>query len=283
MKRKWSEAVIVLRGVLRRSPEFTPAAVGLASALAYSGRREEALSILSQSVPRERGKTRDSIVERMRVLSKIFLTKETFQTYQDGLNLLFVRKTRLAQEKFEKALIAEPDNVQILTRLGQCLLLQNDNDSASERLRLARRLNSYEPEIHLWLGRALSQRGEVKEALNELSSVRTELADSETESVWLAAALETSGQLGAAIQILDESVRKNPNQVSALLELSKLRLQANPQVNLSRDLRLAMSRLSSYPSPEKFRSEDLSLDVRPSSAELREKIQALLEQAEKST
>lgn len=278
-QRRWSEAVVVLRGVLKRSPEFTPAAVGLASALAYSNRREEALSILNQSIARERGKTRDSLIERSRVLSKIFLTQATFQLYQDGLNLLFVKKTRLAQEKFEKALIAEPDNVQILTRVGQCLLLQGDHDSASERLRLARRLNSYEPEIRLWLGRALSQRGELKEALQELSSARLSLADSETAAIWFADALESSGQTAAAIQALDESTKKNPDEVEALLEVALLRRKVDPQGNFSRDLRLGLGRLKNYPAIEKSRTDDLVLDVRPTANELHEKIQAFLDKS----
>src|SRR5262245_37270554 len=52
-KKKWAEAAIVLRKVMKESSDPTPAAVDLARALIYSGRREEALSILGQAANRE--------------------------------------------------------------------------------------------------------------------------------------------------------------------------------------------------------------------------------------
>jgi predicted Zn-dependent protease len=285
-KRKWNEAAIVLRTVLKRSPDFTPAAVGLANALAYSGRREEALSILGQMTAKENGKARATLISRARVLSKVFITKETFQIYQDGLNFLFVKKTHPARDKFEKALLAEPDNVEILTRLGQCLVLDGDFDSASERLRLARKLNPYESEVSAWLGRALSQRGEAVEALSELQRAKAENPDSEMIAVWLSEALENAGQKAQALQTLDDNIRAYPNHVAALYQLEKLRTQqvGSPDRKtlqaMGRDLRLGLSRVSAYPDTFKPLSEDLALDVRPSAAELKENIEKLLAKLE---
>jgi len=288
-KRKWNEAAIVLRTVLQRSPDFTPAAVGLANALAYSGRREEALSILGQMIGKESPKSRNALISRTRVLSKVFLVKETFQIYQDGLNFLFAKKTRAARDKFEKALKLEPDNVEILTRLAQCMVLDGDFDSASERLRLARKLNPYEPEVKAWLGRALSQRGEAMDALTELQVAQRETPLSEMTAIWLAEALQNSGQKTQAIQVLEENIHTYPNHVAALFELEKMRMTEASVSDrklaqlMSRELRLGLSRVSVYPDIFRALSEDLALDVRPSSAELKESLEKLLAKLEQNS
>ena len=51
-KQKWPEAAIVLRSAYRVNPSSLPVAIQLATALAYSGRREEALSLLGQAASR---------------------------------------------------------------------------------------------------------------------------------------------------------------------------------------------------------------------------------------
>jgi predicted Zn-dependent protease len=288
-KRKWNEAAIVLRTVLKRSPDFTPAAVGLADALAYSGRREEAVSILDQMIPKENAKSRAALIARVRVLSKVFITKETFQSYQDGLNFLFAKKTHLARDKFEKALLIEPDNVEILTRLGQCMVLDGDFDSASERLRLAHKLDPYEPEVSAWLGRALNQRGEASQAIAELQAAQKDNPSSEMGAIWLAEALENAGQKAQGIQTLEENIRAYPSHVAALYELQKMRTaQASTPDRktlqaVGRDLRLGLSRVSVYPDAFKPASEDLALDVRPTAAELKDGIEKLLSKLEQES
>src|SRR5579884_1161190 len=58
-KKKWAEAAIVLRSVLRREPRSATANADLAKALLYLGRREEALGILSQAIEQNRAQKRD--------------------------------------------------------------------------------------------------------------------------------------------------------------------------------------------------------------------------------
>jgi tetratricopeptide (TPR) repeat protein len=249
--RKWVEAAIVLRRVHKKDPRLILAAVDLARALAYLGRREEALSVLSQAAGRERGEKQRALIRKLRVISRQFLENSSFQLFQEGVSFLGARKYRVARERFEKALMAEPDNVEILIRVGQCLVMDGDFDSASERLRLAKKLNPYEPEIHLWLGRALHNKGELSDAIKELKEASAIMGASETAPVWLAEALDSSGQRSAAIQVLEQDLRTQPMHVLSLLALARLRYLAPPREHQNlwsakKELQIALSRFEKY-------------------------------------
>ena len=141
-KHKWAEAAIVLRSAIRREPRSASANADLAKALLYLGRREEALSVLSEAIEQNRGRSRDWLIEQNRVIAKIFVTNATFQSYQDGVDLLSVGKFRPAREKFEQVLLGEPYNAEVLTRIGQAYLLDGDHDSAAERLKISAKTGS---------------------------------------------------------------------------------------------------------------------------------------------
>ncbi len=230
-KGKWPEAAIVLRAVVRAEPANIPATVDLARALTFTGRREEALSLLAQAVDKERSKKgKEDLVRRARVLSRLFLTNASFQLHQDGLNLMVLKKYEEAREKLDQALALEPDNVEVLVRSAQCLVLDNDFDSAVERLRLSRRLNPHEPEIRLWLGHAMLQRGEAKLALEELKAAYEQLKNSEGAALWYAEGLAFIGSRAQAIKVLEDTAAAHPNYLNTLLALAKMRMMAQGPV-----------------------------------------------------
>jgi thioredoxin-like negative regulator of GroEL len=285
-KKKWAEAAIILKSVLAKDPDYSPAAIQLAEALFYSNRREEGLSILSQAASREKGERRAAIIRRLGVLSRAFLTSGDFQYYQDGLNLLLNRKYRNARERIDRVLRDEPANVEILLRLGQTLVMDSDWDSAAERLRLARRLNPFEPEVRLWLGRAMHQRGELGEAVDELRLARTELPGSELAPTWLAEALVSLGQREQALAVLEQDVSTYPLHVGSLLLLAQLRIQVpHPGratlMEARKTLQLAHSRMEEYLSTDPARFEgELGLDLRKSQEDLKTEIQKLFQRVE---
>jgi tetratricopeptide (TPR) repeat protein len=300
--RKWVEAVVLLRSALKKNPRSAAIETDLARALAYSGRREEALAVLSQMINRKSGAAQKELIQRARVLSRLFLTNTNFQVHQDGVNLVLSGKYRAAREKFEKALEADPANVETLTRLGQCLVLDGDVDSAAERLRMARRLNPYEPEIHLWLGHALHERGEMREALLELKSAYQELASSEAAAIWYAEALFSAGQKQAAVQVLEDDLKRHPNHVAGLVTLSRYRLMSASASDSAmawqarKDLQLALSRIPLYlphssdsattatssvsPAQSIDPMGDLALELRRPEADLKRDIEKLMEEAD---
>lgn len=282
-RHKWEEAAIVLRSVLKKNPGFFPGAIELARALAYLGRREEALTLLSRAISNQPpGARKTALISRVGVLSRMFLSQKTFQSYQDGLNLLAQLKFRAARERFEKALETEPDNLEILVRIGECLVLEGDFDSAAERLRLAKRLNPYEPEISLWLGRALHQRGELGQALDELRVASEGLNGSERAPVWYAQALLSAGNRKGAIQELEADAEERPFHLTSVVTLARIRAESARE-NMDalwtarKELQVALSRLPQYEKGEFKRAEsELGVELRQPAASLKTEITSLL-------
>ena len=260
-KKKWPEAIELLKKEAQYDPGNVELVSDLAKALLFSGRREESLDTLRKAAAKQGKEKRELLLKRARISSRTFLTNTTFQIYQDGLNLLWAKRFKPARERFEKVLETEPDNAEILTRLGQCLLLEGDFQRAIERLEVARKLTDQEPEVRLWLGRALHHKGLMKEALAELSSVQKEIPDSEKAVDWLADTHFAVGQKSQAIRILEQDLKIHPLHVSGLVALAKFKYSLNgrdiQQVwSVRKDLQVAQSRLEKYSTlPRKIDSD----------------------------
>jgi tetratricopeptide (TPR) repeat protein len=282
-KKKWPEAVILLRSIVQKDPRATGAQVDLARALLYQGRREEALTVLAHAIGKTKGTKRDWLIQQSRVFSRIFVTNATFQIYQEGLNLLMIQKYRQAREQFEKALTAESSNVEILTRLGQAYLMDGDHDSAAEQLKVANRLDPYEPEIRLWLGRSMHLRGELNEGIEMLKSAYADMKTSEIAPVWVADALEASGMKLQAMQVLEDDTKNNPLHVMSLVNVAKLKAQAadhNAETLWSarKDFQNALSRLPDYLARNRMKTEgELGLGYPIDGKEFKDEIQSSLQ------
>ncbi len=222
---KWEEAAVALKNLLKKEPTVREYRYALATSLYQSGRREEALGVLNEWVEKEKGRDRMSLVQRIRTLSRQFSTTETFQLVQDAMAGMNAKNFRGAREKLERAMESEGDNVEILVRIAQALTLEGDYDTAVERLRAARKLNPFEPQIVLWLGRNAFFKGQNAEALELLRSAHTQITGSpessartlELAALWLSETLQASGQFGLGLQVLENDVRDNPLHVQALL------------------------------------------------------------------
>lgn len=268
-QKKWNEAVISLRKIHQSHPESFEVALEFSKALIYLGRREESVSILQQLILKSTGSVRAQATRRARVMARLFLTQPVSQIYQDGLLLANQRKYKPAREKFLKAMDSEPDNAEILLRLGQCLYLDGDVDSASERLKTAKKLSPYEPQIRLWLGRVLLDRGELDAAVQEMKSAYEELPRSELATVWYAAGLAKSGKVEDAVRVLEADVKKNPMHLHSLVSSARTLLSSTPTSEshkiweIRKKLQVALSRMDEYVRSDPDGSEgELGLDLR---------------------
>lgn len=251
-KKNWSDAAIALRTFLkdkRNSRVWQQAHFDLAMAYTYLGRREEALRTL-----RRLGTSKD-VVRRVRVLSRLMRTDETAKIFQEGMNFLSARKYKLAFDRFSEAQEREPYNVEVILRKSQCLIIESRFDSAAELLKTAKRLNPYEPEIRLWLGRAFYFRGELKKAVEELRLAYEHLRKSELAPVWLAEALVPVEGRMKAFEILEDDLKREPMHVRSLLALAELKTRARKLQRKSKvqslwqakkNLQIALSRYPKY-------------------------------------
>jgi tetratricopeptide (TPR) repeat protein len=253
-RHKWAEARDCYTEIIKKESGSVSLWVGLATSLTYLGHREEALRQLSQAVENVKNSQKPQLIARVRVLSRLFLTNTTFQTFQDGLILLNGRKFKASQEKFEKALNEEVDNVEVLLRLGQSTLLDGKVKEALNHLKRAKQLDPFDPEIRLWLGRVYQSGGNSQEAQIELKEAYSSYyllkahENSEAAAVWYAEALINAGQGSAALKVLTQDSRMNTSHVQSLLTAAKIRTQISKFDGSSwrlarQDLRLALKRL----------------------------------------
>jgi len=318
--KKWSEAVVVFRGLLKKNYRSMSLAIELADALIQAHRREEALALLQtywdpadESVStRKKGKsstpslspTQELLQSKIQILSTVFLTQSTFQFYQDALALIQQQKWKLAMDKLIKAQNLEPDNTLILTRMGQGYIELSDFDSAAEKLRLAKKLNPLHPDILLWLGRALFFKGELDAAQAELESAYRMDSHNERIVLWLFELLNSKSlslqkqsknsvisRLDApeAVELIENFVKENPTQMSARLISFRNRLMRDDgdrvQLHALRNEMLkGEAILTVYFQPRSPHSPEFKspyyLDHHPSIEQMRSELQLLIKDVE---
>jgi len=286
-KGNWDDAIPLYREYLKQDPKSLIAVMGLSTALTHSGNRSQSLEILVEAVNNlSTGEARiygENIKQRIDNIYRLFFTNQTFQTFQDGLNLLFVSKFSAAKEKFKKALAEEPDNGEVLIRLGQAALADNDVQSGVKYFKTAKKLNPFCLSARMWLGRALQLSNAFAQAVEEFEAVHKENPQSEWTVVWMAEALFSMGQSNVATMLLDSDVKQHPLHVMSLVTSAKLRLQLKQGgiENLwvaKKNLQLALNRLDTYYKKDLLESEgEFWLDQRKSSTELSLEIQRLMQ------
>lgn len=225
---KWAEAAIALKSVLRERPSLEQAQVQLAQALLRLDRRSEAMSLLISRASSTAGPQRDRLIRHIDVFSRSFLSQESQQIYLEAVRTLQAGRPSDARSKLSQVLEKEKDNMEVLLRLGQSYSLEGDYDTAAERLKLASSLNPFEPETKLWLGRALTKRGEIAEGLKNLQEARADLPGSELALIWIAEAQAFQGQRPQAIEGLSDVVKGLAPHPLTLMTLARLRYEAFP-------------------------------------------------------
>ncbi|MBI4924326.1 MAG: tetratricopeptide repeat protein [Bdellovibrio sp.] len=172
-KNKLPEAALIIKDILKTNPYHILSLLNLAKTYTMLGRREEALQLLEQHIQKENNNDkREFLVRRINVLSRLFLTKNTLQNYQESLTSIKEKKYKQAIQQLQSILLLEPYHFEVLVSLGQCQLLEGRHDAAHETLRFAIKLNSYDTEIHSLLAKTFYERGEFKQALEELKHTK---------------------------------------------------------------------------------------------------------------
>lgn len=252
--------------------------------LLKKGQRSDAVRQLVLSSVRVPQSARKSLLTRSKILSRAFISNSSFEVYQDALNELQLRKYRAAQEKLEGVLKDDPQNCEVLLKLGQAYLLSGEVNRAIQKLTLAKKVNALDSEVLLWLGKAELTMGRAKEAIHEWRSLEPEVARSEVAVISLAEALVLLGQQGLALRTLQRDLEQNPLHLQVLILSAKIKFQSGRAEldalwSARKDLQIGLSRLEAYTDEERL---DWSLDapIRKSSEELATELKKNLQQVQ---
>ncbi len=272
--------------LLRRQWEKSPTPAGaleLSRALLLQGQRTEAMRVLRQSAQGAALAQKALLERRRRVVGRQFILAETSSWFQEGMTLLRARKWKAAVGRLEKAWRVEPDNLEVLLRLGQAQLLAGSGSSAIERIREYRSWEPEEPAARLWLGRALALQGEGEAAQVELKAAWQAMPKVELAQLWYAELLASQAQARGALEVLDQAFRTTPYHFEALLFRVRLRweeVRRDPSLasSFERELRLLQKRMQSRRPPQSgVVTGEWALDVSPAPEEWAERQKELEE------
>ena len=290
---KWGEAAQVYQSLLVNYPGNVYLVQELATALVFQGRRLEGVSLLLDLSGKasKASKYNESLTKELErklgVLSRTFLTNQSFERYQEAVNLLESKKFAQAESGFLKVLQAEPHHLEAVLKIAQCLIWQGKYDEAIEYLGQKKAWASFAPEISQWLGRALflkaSSPQSAQKAVVELRAALSKTQGSQELVVWLAQAYVSAGQTQYALNLLDRDVQARPFHIVSLLTSAKIKAQiARGDLPLlwsaRKDLQLALSRLGDEHSDEVVRVYELTQGERRKLEEIRIDFQKLLQQ-----
>ena len=283
--KSWGAVFETLKPALTRGA-LIPGFLSLYSrAAVLEGKREDALLYLSAAWSTGGKSSAVVIGERIQILSRIFLTAESAQRFEEGRALLEAGKTLPAADRFQQLLAVEPGNVEVLLRLAQARILDGQAEAARELLLKAKRFNPVEPEISLWLGRALFLRGRHQAGIEELRRARRGIKESEHAAIWLAEAMAGAGQRTGAIQVLEQDLKYFPQHLQVLIQVARYRLlffdhDIDMIWSARKEVQLGLSRLALYRSEQHPRTESEFGIQLGTTESIRSSLQTLMEKIE---
>lgn len=221
-RKKWTEALKQFQSAIDLNPAFVSAYVEFARTKVMAGDRKAGLEKLAAAAGVARTKEDKTRVQKEREnLSEIFYTNETFQRYQDGLNLLSLDRAGNAMGPLEEAMKADPNNILVLAAYGRALRQEDRLKEAVATLEQAFTLNENKRDVRFDLAEAsLGQTpARAHELLEPLLASRS---DDEKSIILDAQALSKLERNGDAIESLREFLEKQPSSLYAPFWLGKL-------------------------------------------------------------
>jgi tetratricopeptide (TPR) repeat protein len=150
------------------------------------------------------------------------------------------RQYTMALEQLEAARVAEPDNADVLSKLGEVLLANGDFDAAERELKRAQRV-SPRADVHASLGILYFKRGLLSQAEIELRRAVDLAPDYAVAYFYRGEALNQLGRFDEALEMLERAVQLDPANSRAfytmgiLYDRKNLRAQAEVMYKKARE------------------------------------------------
>jgi tetratricopeptide (TPR) repeat protein len=246
---KWNEALPILKKLNEDEPNSVTIAQDLAQVLLRLNRREEALELLREH----------QLNHQADIAARSFISKESFQFYQQGLDWLTKHAYPQACERLERALEKDQAHFDILLRLAECEVLDGNPDLALKFFDQLERIQGKTTETTLWRAHSLTLRGHTEESLPLFVSLPSggKVGEPSVEliALWWGETLLAANQKSAALTIFEADLKRYPAHLQTALAAIRLRLlqaeSPNQTLAVERDLtaweKLLASRLIQKP------------------------------------
>ncbi len=220
---KWAEIILQLKSSVSNTNQFTQNDLILAEAFLNLGRRQDALIVLKRKISFVQGKIRSNLFERIHILSSMFLTRQTFQYYRDGLNEMENGESRKAELFFDKALVREFANVLLLKKMALCQMKSRRIDNAIENLKTAKLIDPYDEALSVYLGRAYFLNGDILSSSKEFETINwNEKQENIFSASWYAELLHSQQKISEAIIFLKNDLSLYSLNIPSLLTQAQI-------------------------------------------------------------
>jgi tetratricopeptide (TPR) repeat protein len=157
----YSEAAQAFQKAIEINPDFHWSYYNLAEALVKLEEWEKAADAYSHAkkIKADLPYIDEKINEALKQKAQVLLA-QAFQAYLEE-----IKENPDEIETYYKALEIQPDNYELLVKLGEVLLLQNKKQEAITYLQKARQINPYFVKTYTTLAMALEKEGKIKEAI----------------------------------------------------------------------------------------------------------------------
>jgi len=127
-----------------------------------------------------------------------------------------------AERTYRQALLASPDDLEVLKRLG---ILEQTELKFDDSIRLFTQVlasNAQYPEVNFFLGVSYFGKNDLAPSIESFQRELNTAKPHPRSHYYLALALEASGRVDEAISQLNQSIAQNPKDADALYELARL-------------------------------------------------------------
>lgn len=216
-KKNWPEVVLLLAPLQGQNFDHD---VTLVRAYLFLERRSEALVLATALYTNHKDDKTRSLLE---MAGSIFFSQETSNLYYEAIRLISTSEFKEAKDRLDQALVKEPDQVLVLTRLAQVDLVLGHRDQAATHLALAQKFAPFSNELKL-LGAKLfslssvsaSESDSEQDAYAEFSPIKTQLLENEvTAQLWFQALLSAKKSVDL-VALSKKILKENPAWTAAL-------------------------------------------------------------------
>jgi hypothetical protein len=194
-------------------------------------RRADAQRLLGQWLD---GKHDEAAQKQLDLTSNLFFNQETSNLYFDAVRLISIRKWAEAKERIDQAILKEPGNLLLISRLVQVQIQLGMRDAAREQIDAGLELNPAHRELKVFLAGLDLEDEEERDAQRTLLAEKSWIFDHELPTLWYFESLHALKRSSEVLTMQKAILKSHPSWGELRLWILKNGLVPKDQIQVVR-------------------------------------------------
>ncbi|MBS1959418.1 MAG: hypothetical protein JST80_08105 [Bdellovibrionales bacterium] len=191
-------------------------------------RRPEAQKLLNTWL--DDSKYAELAKKQLDLVSNIFFSQETSNLYFDAVRLISIRKWAEAKDRLDQAIVKEPGNILLISRLVQVDIQLGLKDAAAEQLKVGLDLNPNQNELSVFSARLALDDEEERDAQRTLLNQKSWIFEHELPTIWYFDSLQSLKRSSEILTMQKGILKSHPNWAELRVWLLKNGLVPKDQI-----------------------------------------------------